>query len=78
LATRLRFKLWTWRCRQAKADTGYSYTTISVPGAAYTIPLEINNAGQIVGEYQIPGANLVFVYNNGVYSTISRSWQYSY
>jgi probable HAF family extracellular repeat protein len=33
----------------------YGFTTIDVPGATYSLALGINNAGQIVGQYQDAG-----------------------
>ena len=37
------------------ASAQYDFTTLGVPGAAYTLALGINNAGQIVGQYQDAG-----------------------
>src|ERR1700720_4385241 len=54
----------------ASASVIYSFTTINVPGATGTVPLGINNSGQIVGFLQtfpIPS----FLYSNGSFTTFT-------
>jgi hypothetical protein len=41
-------------------DVDGSYTTLDVPGPTNTHVYGINNAGQIVGDYQGPGAGTYF------------------
>lgn len=56
---------------QAKAGQ-YTYTTIDVPGSAFTELRGINDAGQIVGEYQQQEGSPMhgFLLSNGNFTTI--------
>ena len=38
----------------AGADNSYTFSTIQVPGALYTVPYGINNNGQVFGYYVAP------------------------
>jgi uncharacterized membrane protein len=58
------------------APKGYSFTTLDVPGAGFpgfTTPLDVNDRGQVVGEY-FTGADVGvdhgFLYDAGSYTTI--------
>jgi probable HAF family extracellular repeat protein/VCBS repeat-containing protein len=48
-----------------------SFTPISVPGTNFTVPVAINNSGEITGWYQVSPytAGHGFIYNGGSYST---------
>ena len=49
----------------------YTFTTIDVPGAVFTAPRGINDAGQIVGEFSGPdGHNHGFLDVGGTFNTI--------
>jgi probable HAF family extracellular repeat protein len=52
---------------QARAD--YIFTTIDVPGSAYTVASGINDAGQVVGYYNSHG----FLLSNGTYTTLDAT-----
>jgi len=41
----------------ASQDASYTFTTIDVPGATFTVADGINDAGQIVGSYNIAGSD---------------------
>lgn len=48
---------------------GPTFTTIDPPGAVFSIAVDINDSGQIVGRYQdTAGINHGFLLSNGVYS----------
>jgi hypothetical protein len=47
-----------------------TYTAIDYPGSDSTVAFGINDAGVIVGDYQVSGQQHGFVYNNGVYTTL--------
>ena len=53
---------------------GESFTTIDAPGASFTYPLGINNAGQISGWFPTPYPHGLlyhgFLYNGGSFTTI--------
>jgi probable HAF family extracellular repeat protein len=50
-----------------------SYKTLSVPGAYYTEAFGINNAGQVVGDYQTNSGSphVGFLYGGGIYTTFN-------
>jgi len=49
------------------------YTTLAVPGAAFTTATEINNAGQVLGYYGLAPSDpaTAYVYSDGAYTTIA-------
>jgi probable HAF family extracellular repeat protein len=47
-----------------------AFTTLDVPGAAYTVPTSINNRGQVAGEYFDGSRTHGFVYSNGTFTTL--------
>jgi probable HAF family extracellular repeat protein/VCBS repeat-containing protein len=47
------------------------YTAINVPGAQYTVPVDINDLGQVVGYDSYNGIIQGFLYDNGVFTTIN-------
>ena len=54
--------------------TTYSYTTLSDPSTAsggYTIPVSINDGGQVTGSYFNGNAQVGFLYSNGTWTTLS-------
>jgi uncharacterized membrane protein len=54
-----------------RSSDGLNYTTLDVPGAVLTVGEEINNAGTIVGAYQLADSTIHgFVRNNGVFTTV--------
>jgi hypothetical protein len=55
------------------AAESFSYQVISVPGAISTQANDINDSGEIVGQYELPNASgdLGFIYSGGKYTTIS-------
>jgi probable HAF family extracellular repeat protein len=54
----------------AWADVVYSFTTIDVPGASYTVAQGINDSGQIVGWYNSTGRGYGFLDTGGSLTTI--------
>ncbi len=49
---------------------GQTFTTIDPPGAVFSIAVEINDAGEIVGRYaDSTGINHGFLFNNGSYTS---------
>ena len=55
----------------ATVSAQYTFVTVDYPGAVWTVPSAINNAGQIVGYYKdSSGIRHGFLLNAGVYSTI--------
>ena len=52
--------------------SGGVYTTIAVPGSNDTLVYGINDSGQIVGYYDVPGNNQAhaFLYGGTTYTTI--------
>ena len=53
--------------------TTYTYTTLSDPSAApggYTVPVSINDSGQLVGNYFDGTAEAGFLYSNGTWTTL--------
>jgi uncharacterized membrane protein len=56
---------------EAKGQPSYVYTTLDVPGSSLTSANGINNAGQIVGAYQVPGDGYHgFLLSSGSYTTL--------
>jgi len=53
----------------ALADS-YAFTTINYPGAIVTVPIGINNAGQISGYYENGPGSHGFLYNGGTFTTV--------
>ena len=51
-----------------KVEGDFIYTTISVPGSSDTAAYGINNAGQIIGDYNLGRHG--FILSNGVYTTL--------
>ncbi len=51
----------------------YLFTTIDVPGAIATLPLDINNSGVIVGTYSLNHDNTAacFIYDGATYTTFT-------
>ena len=49
------------------------YTAINVPGAQYTVALDINDLGQVVGYASYNGGDIIqgFLYDNGVFTTLA-------
>jgi probable HAF family extracellular repeat protein len=54
----------------AAQDASYTFTPIDVPGASATLAYGVNNKGQIVGYYSLPGqyAWHGFLYTPGVFT----------
>ena len=51
--------------------SGGAFTTIDVPGAAFTsYASEINDASEIVGRFDIPGTNSGFLLSGGTFTTL--------
>jgi len=50
------------------------YTAINVPGAQYTVALDINDLGQVVGYASYNGGDIIqgFLYDNGVFTTLAH------
>src|SRR5438445_2488087 len=55
----------------ADAVAAYSFSDVDYPGAAWTAPSKINDAGQIVGQY-LDGSGIRhgFLLSGGAYTTI--------
>src|SRR5882724_1776035 len=56
----------------AAQDASYTFTPIDVPGASATLAYGINNKGQIVGYYSLPGQNAWhgFLYAAGAFTSL--------
>ena len=52
-------------------DSGGTFTAISVPGAVSTSAFGINDAGQIVGQFNTKSGTFGFVDNGGTFTTIN-------
>jgi len=50
-------------------ESGGSFTALDAPGASFTLPRGINNAGQIVGGFQDSTGGHSFLYTMGSFST---------
>jgi uncharacterized membrane protein len=48
-----------------------TFTSIEVPGASATSPIGINDQGQIVGIYVAGGQTFPFLYDSGVFTTLT-------
>ncbi len=52
--------------------SGPTFTTIDFPGAVFTLAVDINNSGQILGRYiDTAGINHGFLLSNGTFTTIT-------
>ena len=61
----------------AVAESSYTISYFSYPGARYTRALDINDAGQIVGSYEDAGLRShAFLYENGSFTTIDYPGAY--
>jgi hypothetical protein len=69
------FALGFWVVSGGAAFASYQYTVIQYPGAFSTEVTGINNAGDIVGDYQPTSDGLIygFKYSNGNYTTLPDS-----
>lgn len=49
-------------------DSGGKVATLQVPGAFETFPFDINDEGEIVGDYEVSGGHVgAFLYQKGTY-----------
>jgi len=55
----------------SRAETGFQYTTLQVPGATYTVAYGVNNNGDIVGSFVLNGVQSGFLYSGGAFQTIA-------
>lgn len=54
----------------SSAQSAFGFTTIDFPGADSTAASDINNAGQIVGNYAVSGRQFGFLLSGGTFTTI--------